>query len=89
MRHPSAQLAANHRPAELIPPGVHPGQVVVVQTSGPNYAGRILLTLAISAGSAFVIVVMTLAFQTAAAAAAAAVPTVGGVSVSLNLARKR
>lgn len=89
MRHPDAQLRANHRPSELIPPGVHPGQVIVIQTTGPNYAGRILLTLAISAGAAFVIVVLAFAFQTAAAAAAAAVPTVGGVGVSLNLARKR
>ncbi|CAG7626215.1 hypothetical protein [Actinacidiphila bryophytorum] len=89
MRHPTAQLSANHRPAELIPPGVHPGQVVVIQAPGPSYAGRILLTIAISGGTALVIVVLAFAFQTAAAAAAAAVPTVGGASVSINLARKR
>ncbi len=89
MQHPDAQLRANHRPADLIPPGVHPGQVVVVQAPAPSVAGRILLTLTITAGSAFVIVVLAFAFQTAAAAFAAAVPTVGGTSVSLNLARKR
>jgi hypothetical protein len=85
VRQPSAQLAAGHRPADLIPPGTHPGEVVVVQTSGPNYAGRILLTL----GTALVIVVVAFAFQTMTAAAAAAVPTVGGAGVSVKLARKK
>ncbi|WP_431951177.1 hypothetical protein [Actinacidiphila sp. bgisy167] len=89
MRHPDAQLRANHRPSELIPPGVHPGQAVVIQAAPPSYAGKILLTLAASAGTALVIVVLALAFQTIAAAAAAAIPTVGGASVTLRLARKR
>jgi hypothetical protein len=88
VRHPSAQLAAGHRPADLIPPGTHPGEVVIVQTSGSNYAGRILLTLAIAGGTALVIVVVAFAFQTMTAAAAAAVPTVGGAGVSVKLARK-
>ncbi|MFI8182068.1 hypothetical protein OG539_22705 [Actinacidiphila glaucinigra] len=89
MRHPDAQLRANHRPSELIPPGVHPGQVVVIQAAPPSYAGKILLTLAASAGTALVIVVLAFAFQMIAAAAAAAIPTVGGASISLHLARKR
>ncbi|WP_433889343.1 hypothetical protein [Streptomyces sp. CA-111067] len=89
MRYPDEQLRANHRPANLIPPGIHPGDVVVIQAPQPSVAGRILLTLTITAGTALVIVVLAYAFQTMAAAAAAAVPTVGGVGVSLNLARKR
>ncbi|MDX2854527.1 hypothetical protein PV342_40210 [Streptomyces sp. PA03-3a] len=89
MRHPDAQLRANHRPSELIPPGVHPGQVVVIQAAPPSYAGKILLTLVASAGTALVLVVLAFAFQMIAAVAAAAIPTVGGASVSLHLARKR
>jgi hypothetical protein len=89
MRYPTDQLRSNHRPADLIPPGVHPGQVIVIQAAAPSYAGKILLTLTLSAGTALVIVVLAFAFQTIAAAAAAAVPTVGGASISLNLARKR
>ncbi|WNI18702.1 hypothetical protein [Actinacidiphila sp. ITFR-21] len=89
IQYPDAQLRANHRPAELIPPGVHPGQVVVIQAPATPVAGRILLTITITAGTAFVIVVLAYALQAAAAAFAAAVPTVGGASISLNLARKR
>ncbi|MEU6115062.1 hypothetical protein ABZ840_11105 [Streptomyces sp. NPDC047117] len=89
MRHPDAQLRANHRPADLIPPGIHPGDVVVIQAPPRSYAGPILLTITISLGAAFVIVVLAVAFKVAVAAAAAAVPTVGGASVSLKLARKR
>ncbi|MFI0899099.1 hypothetical protein [Streptomyces sp. NPDC020983] len=88
MRHPSSQLAAGHRPADLIPPGTHPGEVVIVQTTGPNYAGRILLTIAIAGGTALVIVVLAYAFQTMTAAAAAAVPAVGGAGVTVKLTRK-
>lgn len=89
MQYPDAQLRANHRPAELIPPGIHPGDVVVIQAPAPSVAGRILLTITITAATAFVIVALAYAFQTAAAAFAAAVPTVGGASVSVKLARKR
>ncbi|MFI9027228.1 hypothetical protein [Streptomyces sp. NPDC053560] len=89
MRSPDAQLRANHRPASLIPPGIHPGDVVVIQAPPRSYAGPILLTITISLGTAFVIVVLAVAFKVAVAAAAAAVPTVGGAGISLKLARKR
>ncbi|MET7904421.1 hypothetical protein ABZS86_24345 [Streptomyces sp. NPDC005355] len=89
MRHPDAQLRANHRPADLIPPGIHPGDVIVIQSPPRSYAGPILLTITISLGTALVIVVLAVAFKVAVAAAAAAVPTVGGAGISLKLARKR
>ncbi|MFI9026527.1 hypothetical protein [Streptomyces sp. NPDC053560] len=89
MRFPDAQLRANHRPADLIPPGVRPGEVVVIQAPPRSYAGPILLTITLALGASVVIVVLAIAFQIAAAAAAAAVPTVGGAGISLKLARKR
>ncbi|MEU4198411.1 hypothetical protein [Streptomyces sp. NPDC026294] len=89
MRHPSAQLRANHRPAELIPPGIHPGEVVVIQAPARSYTGPILLTITIALGASAVLIVLAIAFQIAAAAAAAAVPTIGGASLSLKLTRNR
>ncbi|MER7396955.1 hypothetical protein ABT381_15755 [Streptomyces sp. NPDC000151] len=89
MRYPDAQLRANHRPADLIPASVHPGDVVVIQAPTRSYAGPILLTITIALGASVVIIVLAVAFQIAAAAAAAAVPTVGGAGISLKLARKR
>ncbi|MBZ4017820.1 hypothetical protein [Streptomyces purpurogeneiscleroticus] len=89
MRYPDAQLRANHRPADLIPASVHPGEVVVIQAPPRSYAGPILLTITIAIGASVVLIVLAVTFQIAAAAAAAAVPTVGGAGVSLKLARKR
>lgn len=88
MRYPDAQLRANHRPADLIPPGTHPGQVVVIQAAPASYGGRILLTLAVTAGTAVVLVVIAITFQMVAAAAAAAVPAVGGAGITVKLAKR-
>ncbi|MDT0456808.1 hypothetical protein RM550_13860 [Streptomyces sp. DSM 41527] len=89
MRYPDAQLRANHRPAHLIPPGVDPRNVVIVQAPPRSYAGPILLTIAITFGASVVLIVFAVAFQIAAAAAAAAVPTIGGASITIKLARKQ
>jgi hypothetical protein len=89
MRHPQAQLRANHRPAGLIPPGIHPGQVVVVQAPAPSVAGRILLTLAVTVCSASVIVLLALALRVVTVAATAALPTLGGAGVTVKIARSK
>lgn len=89
MRYPDAQLRANHRPAHLIPPGVDPRNVVIVQAPPRSYAGPILLTITITFGVSVVLIVLAVAFQIAAAAAAAAVPTIGGASITIKLARKQ
>ena len=89
MRYPDAQLRANHRPAHLIPPGADARNVIIVQAPPRSYAGPILLTIAITLGASVVLIVFAVAFQIAAAAAAAAVPTIGGASITIKLARKR
>ncbi|MFG2195683.1 hypothetical protein [Streptomyces sp. NPDC048639] len=89
MRQPDAQLRANHRPAALIPPGTHPGHVVVVQAPPRSYGGLILLTVTISAGASAVLIAAAFAFQTIAAAAAAVVPTLGGIGVTVRLAKNK
>ncbi|MFG2889288.1 hypothetical protein [Streptomyces sp. NPDC048248] len=89
MRYPDAQLRANHRPAHLIPPGVDPRNVVIVQAPPRSYAGPIALTIAITVGASVFLIVLAHAFQIAAPAAAAALPTIGGASITLKLARKR
>ncbi|MBI0300208.1 hypothetical protein JBE04_38570 [Streptomyces sp. PRKS01-29] len=88
MRYPDAQLRAGHRPAHLIPPGADPSRVVIVQAPPRSYAGPILLTITITGGLVVIIIVAAITFQMAMAAAAAAVPTVGGVGVTIRLAKK-
>jgi hypothetical protein len=91
VRRPDAQFHANHRPADLVPPGTHPAQVVVVQTPARSYVGPILLTVTISAGAVGVILTFAIAFQMTAAAItaiAAAVPAVGGLGITIKLTRK-
>jgi hypothetical protein len=91
MRYADAQLRANHRPAELIPPGVHPGQVVVIQQSAPSRVGTAALIVVAAIGTAGVVVAILALLQvaaTTATAVAAAAPTVGGASISISLRKK-
>lgn len=91
MRRPDAQLLANHRPSELIPPGVHPGQVIVIQQSAPSRSGTAVLIVVAAVGVAGVVMAVLALLQVAAATAtavAAAAPTVGGASITLSLRKK-
>jgi hypothetical protein len=81
MRPPTDQLRAGHRPAELIPPGVHPVAVTINLPAPRSYAGPVLLVLAASFGVCAVIFALT---QLALAAAPFAGLSVGGVTVALR-----
>lgn len=91
MIRPDAQLRAGHRPADLIPDGVHPAHVTVIYEAPRSYAGPVLLTLTAAIGAAGVVVAILALLQvaaTTATAVAAAAPTVGGASITIRLARK-
>ncbi|WP_331718155.1 hypothetical protein OG565_33950 (plasmid) [Streptomyces sp. NBC_00138] len=85
---PTAQLQAGHRPSELIPPGVHPTHVTIIQAAPRSYLGPVVLTVVATIGATAVVVAILALLQVAAAtatAAAAAAPTVGGASITLSL----
>jgi small-conductance mechanosensitive channel len=89
MIRPDAQLRAGHVPADLIPPGVDPRQVVIVQQAPRSYVGPVCLVLVSTIGVAGVVVailaLLQVAAQTATAVAAAAP---AGVGLSIALRRK-
>jgi hypothetical protein len=85
MRQPTDQLRAGHRPAELIPPGVHPTHVTVVLPAPRSYFGPVLLVLAASFGICAVILALA---QLALAAAPFAGISAGGVTFSFFARRK-
>lgn len=88
---PDAQLRAGHLPADLVPDGADPRTVVIVQQAPRSYTGPVLLVLVASLGAGFVIYMLLMLVQVTAMAAttvAAAAPAVGGISLSLKLARK-
>jgi small-conductance mechanosensitive channel len=89
MIRPDAQLRAGHVPADLIPPGVDPGQVVIVQQAPRSYVGPVCLVLVSTIGAAGVVVailaLLQVAAQTATAVAAAAP---AGIGLSIALRRK-
>jgi hypothetical protein len=88
---PTAQLAAGHLPSNLVPDGADPRTVVIVQQAPRSYTGPVVLVLVAALGSGFVIYMLLMLVQvtaTAATTVAAAAPAVGGISLSLKLARK-
>lgn len=85
---PSAQLAAGHIPADLIPYGADPRTIVIVQQAPRSYTGPVVLVLVSSACAAGIVLLLCLLLQvaaTTATAVAAAAPA--GVGVSLGLRR--
>jgi hypothetical protein len=84
---PSAQLAAGHIPADLIPYGADPRTVVIVQQAPRSYTGLIVLTVVATAGAVGVVMTLCLLLQvatTTATAVAAAAPAGVGVSFALR-----
>lgn len=78
---PVEQLRAGHRPAELIPDGMHPAAVTIVLPAARSYVGLSLLVLAASVGA----VALVLAFaQLAIAAAPFAGVSAGGITLALR-----
>jgi len=76
------QLRAGHRPAELIPPGVHPVNVTVIVPAPRSYAGPILLIATGSAGACALILALTqLAIVLAPLFAGV---SVGGLTIALR-----
>lgn len=92
---PTAQRAAGHIPADLVPQGTDPRTVVIVQQAPRSYTGPVVLTLVAALGSGFVIYLLMLLVQTTADAAAdlakvaSAVGGVGVGGVTLKLAGGR
>ncbi|MER6013711.1 hypothetical protein [Streptomyces bluensis] len=92
MNLPEEQMRAGHIPAELyrqIPPGTDVRKVVIVQEAPRSYKGPILLTLAITAGSVVVLVVIAFVVQVIAASALAVLSASCGLGFTLNRQSKR
>jgi hypothetical protein len=91
MIRPDAQLRAGHVPANLIPPGVDPRSVVIVQQAPRSYLGPVCLVLASSIGAAGVVVAILVLLQVAAqtvVAVSGAVPAIGG-GLGLTIALRK
>lgn len=82
---PTAQREAGHVPADLIPLGVDPRQVIVIQERAPrSYKGPAVLVLVSSLGAALVVWLLVLLVQTTADSAddlAKIAGAVGGIGV--------
>ncbi|MBC9716892.1 hypothetical protein H9Y04_30605 [Streptomyces sp. TRM66268-LWL] len=86
MIRPDAQLRAGHIPADLLPPGTDPRNVVIVHTEPRSYTGPVLLILAATVGigatvylvTAAVLSLMQVAATTALALKAAIPALIGG-----------
>ncbi|MER6525442.1 hypothetical protein [Streptomyces sp. NPDC001508] len=91
MQLPDAQLRAGHIPADIyrqIPPGTDLHKVVIVQQAPRSYKGPIALTLLIIAGSVAVLLVIAFVAQVVAGAAVSVLSATGGLSYTINRARK-
>jgi hypothetical protein len=73
---PSAQLAAGHIPADLIPYGADPRTVVIVQQAPRSYTGAV--------GVVMTLCLLLQVATTTATAVAAAAPAGVGVSFALR-----
>ncbi|MFD3572516.1 hypothetical protein [Streptomyces sp. NPDC058644] len=91
MRLPDEQFRAGHIPADLyerLPLGTDPRSVVIVQEAPRSYKGPILLTLAITAGCAVVLLVLAFVVQIIAASIIAVLSASCGLSYTLNRASR-
>ncbi|MFJ8336802.1 hypothetical protein [Streptomyces sp. NPDC094437] len=91
MQLPEDQFRAGHIPADLyrqIPPGADLRKVVIVQEAPRSYKGPIVLTLLIIAGSIAVLLVLAFVAQVVAGAAVSVLSATGGLSYTINRARK-
>lgn len=92
MRAPDAQLRAGHLPADLIPPGVDPRSVVIVQAPQREYLAPTCAVLAMMGGAAGVAVVVCEVIEATThlvTALAAVVPTAGVGGITLALRRSK
>ncbi|WP_460073932.1 hypothetical protein [Streptomyces sp. YKOK-I1] len=89
--HLTAQQAAGHVPADLVPPGADPRTVVIVQQAPRSYTGPVVLVLAAALGSGLVIYLLMLLVQATADAAEQIITAAGSVGlgggVTLQLAK--
>lgn len=91
---PTAQAAAGHVPADLVPEGTDPRTVVIVQQAPRSYTGPVVVTVVASLGAALVVwllVVLVHATADAADEIATAAASAGGVGIggiTLKIARK-
>ncbi|MFF3320759.1 hypothetical protein [Streptomyces sp. NPDC002889] len=95
MIRPDAQLRSGHIPADLIPPGTDPRQVVIVHAAPRSWTGPVLLVLIATFGLCSLLYLTTVAvlslIQVAATTALAvktAVPTLVGGGGLITLAIK-
>ncbi|MBT2390133.1 hypothetical protein J7E87_12015 [Streptomyces sp. ISL-1] len=95
MIRPDAQLRSGHIPADLIPPGTDPRQVVIVHTQPRSWAGPVLLVLVATVGLCGLVYITTVAVlslikvaATTAVAVKTAVPTLVGGGGLITLALK-
>ncbi|WP_330282944.1 hypothetical protein [Streptomyces sp. NBC_00588] len=92
MRLPDEQLRAGHIPADLyrqLPPGTDARHIVIVQQAPRSYTGPIVLTLAVTAGSVVVLLVIAFVTQIVAASIVSVLSATGGISYTLNRTAKR
>jgi hypothetical protein len=92
MQLPDEQFRAGHIPTELyrqIPPGTDVRKVVIVQEAPRSYKGPILLTLAITAGSVVVLLVIAFVVQIITASIIAVLSASCGLSYTFKHTGKR
>ena len=92
MRLPDEQRRAGHIPADLyrqIPPGTDVRRVVIVQEAPRNYSGPIVLTLAITAGSVVVLLVIAYVVPIIAASIVSVLSATCGITYTITRASKR
>ncbi|WP_256123027.1 hypothetical protein [Streptomyces sp. LUP47B] len=92
MQLPEDQLRAGHIPADLyrqIPPGSDLRKVVIVQEAPRSYTGPIVLTLVVATSAVVVLLVIAFVVQIVAGAAVAVLSATGGLSYTINRAKKR
>jgi hypothetical protein len=80
---PTDQLRAGHRPADLIPPGIHPVHVTIVLPATHRLSVSPLALLSIVCGSAGLAALIYLTTQLVYAAVPFAGFSVGGITLSL------
>lgn len=85
---PVDQLTSGHRPSELIPPGIHPGNVTIVLTS--ERPGQRFIGLTVFAVTVFTGVIVTIyMIGEVVHAVIAAVPSIGGLTLALTKGRRK
>ena len=92
MRLPDEQRRAGHIPTDLyrqIPPGTDVRRIVIVQEAPRNYTGPIVLTLAVTAGSVVVLLVIAYVVPIVAASAVSVLSATCGITYTVNRTHKR